>query len=99
VVDGGGVAIDGGGGLGAEVAVVEIEVESADVVGATGAGELHAAFDTRYGVVSLHSSSVVFSRWSDRHEGRAAKVIRVQSGTVRLWEWGNGEVRSQKSEC
>jgi hypothetical protein len=54
VVDGGGVAVDGGGGLGAEVAVVEVEVEGADVVGAAGAGELHASLDARYGVVSLH---------------------------------------------
>ena len=38
VVDGGGVAVDGGGGLGAEVAVAGVEVESADVVRAAGAG-------------------------------------------------------------
>ena len=54
MVDGGGVAIDFRGGLSAEVAVVEVEVESADVVGATGAGELHASLDARDGVVSLH---------------------------------------------
>ena len=45
VVDAGGVAIDGGGGLGAEVAVAGVEVEGADVVGAVGAGELHAYLD------------------------------------------------------
>jgi hypothetical protein len=55
VVDGGGVAIDGGGGLGAEVAVAGVEIESADVVGAAGAGELHAALDASYGVVALHN--------------------------------------------
>ena len=33
VVDAGGVLIDGSGGLGAEVAVAGIEVESADVMG------------------------------------------------------------------
>jgi len=54
-VDGGGVAVNFGCGLGAEVAVVEIEVESADVVGAAGAGELHASLDARDGVVSLHN--------------------------------------------
>jgi hypothetical protein len=82
VVDGGGVEVDGGGGLGAEVAVVEVEVEGADVVGAAGAGELHASLDASDGVVSLHSSSVVFSRESDRHGGEAAKVMRgeFQSG-------------------
>ena len=55
MVNAGGVAIDGGGGLGAKVAVVEVEVESADVVGATGAGELHASLDAGDGVVSFHN--------------------------------------------
>jgi hypothetical protein len=41
----GGVLVDGGGGLGAEVAVAGVEVESADVVGAVIAGEPHAALD------------------------------------------------------
>jgi hypothetical protein len=61
---------------------VEIEVESAYVVGAAGAGELHASLDARYGVVSLHSSSVVSWRWSDRHGGRAAKVTREMDESV-----------------
>ena len=59
VVDLGGVLVDGGSGLGAEVAIAGIEVESADVVGAAGAGKLHAAFDPSDGVVSLHNSSVI----------------------------------------
>jgi len=59
VVDRGGVLIDGGGGLGAEVAVAGVEIESADVVGAAGAGELHAALDASNGVVPLHNSSVI----------------------------------------
>jgi len=75
VVDASGMAVDGGGGLGAEVAVVEVEVEGADVVGAAGAGELHASLDARHSVMSLHSSSVVLSRGSDRHGGWAAKVM------------------------
>jgi hypothetical protein len=54
VVDAGGVAVDGGGGLGAEVAVAGVEVESADVVIAVGAGELHASFDARHGVEAFH---------------------------------------------
>ena len=54
VVDAGGVAVDGGGGLGAEVAVAEVEVEGADMVGAVGAGELHASLDARDGVEALH---------------------------------------------
>jgi len=54
-MDAGGVAVDCRGGLGAEVAIVEVEVESADVVGATGAGELHASLDAGDGVVSFHN--------------------------------------------
>jgi hypothetical protein len=54
VVDAGGVAVDGGGGLGAEVAVAGVEVEGADVVGAVGAGELHASLDPRDAVKALH---------------------------------------------
>ena len=98
MVDAGGVEIDGGGGLGAEVAAADVEVESADVVGAAGAGKLHASLDARDGVVSLHNSSVVFLRESDRHGGGAAKVTRVRSGRVPLWEWGiqKSEVRMQK---
>jgi hypothetical protein len=49
------MAVDGRCCLGAEVAVVEVEVESAYVVGAAGAGELHASLDARHGVVSLHN--------------------------------------------
>ena len=76
MVDAGGVAIDGGGGLGAEVAVAGVEVESADVVGAAGAGELHAALDASDGVVSLHNSSVIVWQESGAHVGGAAKVMR-----------------------
>ena len=92
VVDRRGVEIDGGGGLGAEVAVVEVEVEGADVVGAAGAGELHASLDARDGVVPLHNSSVVFSQGSDRHEGWAAKVMRRIDERAPMWR----ECRSQK---
>jgi len=52
----GGVLIDGGCGLGAEIAIAKVEIESADIVSAAGAGEPHAAFDARDGVVSLHNS-------------------------------------------
>ncbi len=65
VVDAGGVAVDGGGGLGAEVAVAEVEVEGADVVGAVGAGELHASLDAGDGVETLHrfQSSLFVGEW------------------------------------
>ena len=55
MVDFGGVLVDGGGGLGTEVSVAGIEVEGADVVGAVGAGELHAALDASDGVEALHN--------------------------------------------
>jgi hypothetical protein len=77
VVDAGGVAIDGGGGLGAEVAVAGVEIECADVVGAAGAGELHAALDASDGVVALHNSSVVVWQENSAHVSGAAKVMRV----------------------
>ena len=54
VVGGGGVAVDGGGSLGAEVAVMGVEVKGADVVGALGAGELQASLDAGDGVDALH---------------------------------------------
>ena len=56
VMDGGGMLVNGGGGLGAEVAVAGIEVEGADMVGTMGAGKLHATFDASDGVEALHSS-------------------------------------------
>ena len=76
MVNRGGVLIDSGGGLGAEVAVAGIEVEGADVMGAAGAGKLHAAFDASDGVVSLHNSSVVVRQENGAHVGGAAKVMR-----------------------
>lgn len=52
VVDLGGVLIEGGGGLGAEVAVARIELECGDAIGAVGAGELHSSGDAFGGVIS-----------------------------------------------
>ena len=43
VVGFGGVLVESGGGLGAEVAVASVEVERADAVFATDTGEAHAA--------------------------------------------------------
>ena len=56
VVNAGGVAVDGGGGLSAKVAIAGIEIERADVVRATGAAKLHAALDPRNCVMPLHNS-------------------------------------------
>lgn len=48
----GGMLIEGVGGLGAEVAVLEVEVKRADAVGAADAGELRASLDPLGRVVS-----------------------------------------------
>ena len=53
VVDLNGVLIEGGGGLGPEVAVLGVEVEGANAVRAVNARKLHTAcLDTLGGVVS-----------------------------------------------
>ena len=97
VVDAGGVAIDGGGGLGAEVAVAKVEVEGADVVGAAGAGELHASLDAGDGVVSLHNFSVVSWRRIDTHGGGGAKVMRGRGlESFKAGGMQKSEVRMQK---
>ena len=56
VVDACGVTVDGRGRLSAKVAVAAVKVERADVVGAVGAGELHASLDARHGVEAFHNS-------------------------------------------
>ena|SRR5579862_3553652 len=52
VVNFGGMLIEGVGGLGAEVAVLEVEVKRADVVRAADAGKLRASLDPVCSVVS-----------------------------------------------
>ena len=93
VVDGGGVAVDGGGGLGAEVAVAGVEVEGADVVGAVGAGELHASLDAGHGVEALHRfQSSLFVR-----EGKA-RGWGGEGNDERVPTWGmSASLRSADS--
>ena len=52
VVGFGGVLVESGGGLGAEVAVASVEVERADAVLAADTGEAHAALHSFSRVVS-----------------------------------------------
>ena len=54
VVNLGGMLIEGVGGLGAEVAVLEVEVKRADAVRAADAGELRTALDP-LGCVVTHN--------------------------------------------
>ena len=48
-----GVLVDGGGGLGAEVAVAGVEIERGDAVVTVRAGELYAVLDA-LGAVGFH---------------------------------------------
>jgi len=52
VVNLGGMLIEGTGGLGAEVAILEVEVKRADPVWAADAGELRASLDPLGSVAS-----------------------------------------------
>lgn len=61
VVDLGSVLIEGGGGLRAEVAFPEVEVEGANAVRTTNAGELYASLDP-LGGVGAHGL-IVSPRW------------------------------------
>jgi hypothetical protein len=50
------------------------------VVGAAGAGELHATLDASDGVVSLHNSILASCPGKRAHVGGAAKVMGVRRG-------------------
>ncbi len=69
VVDIGSVLVDGGGGLGAEVAVARVEVERGDVVRAVRASELHAAFDASDGVEAFHRIECSLLRADEKARG------------------------------
>jgi len=97
VVDAGGVAVDGGGGLGAEVAVAGVEVEGADVVGAVGAGELHASLDAGDGVEALHrfQSSLFVGEGKARgwgSEGNVRTGMRGEFQSGNCLEIGRSEI-------
>ncbi|MGB8733694.1 MAG: hypothetical protein WCC99_20750 [Candidatus Sulfotelmatobacter sp.] len=91
VVDAGGVLVDGRGSLGTEVAIAGVEVECADVVGAVGAGELHAALDASDGIEALHKfeCSLLAAKWKARWWGSESNE-EVGEWGVSKWEWGWG---------
>lgn len=70
----GGVAVDGCGGLRAHVPIVRVEVECAHVVGAVCALKLHAAFHALDGIEAVHGLSVAVCAGMKRNGGGAAKV-------------------------
>ena len=69
----GGVSIDRGCGLGAEVAAFCVEVNRADAVGTLGAGELHAALDA-LDSVGFHCLIVILRTRERGRDGGATKV-------------------------
>ena len=77
-----GVLVESGGGLGAEVAVLDVEVKRADAVRAADASELHASLDPRGSVVP-HGPIVVVARDKVAHGGWVAKVMQPKTGQPR----------------
>ena len=71
----GGVSVDHGCGLGAEVAGSRVELQCADAMGTLRAGELHAALDA-LDSVSFHCLIVVLCTRQRERVGGAAKVTR-----------------------
>ena len=76
VVGFGGVIVDHGGGLGAEVAGFRVEIQRADAVLTLRAGELHTALDPLDSVGFHCMNSSPFASGSGHSDGRAAKVTR-----------------------
>ena len=81
----GGVPIDGGGGLGAEVAGFGVKIERADAVFTVRAGEPYAALHA-LDTVGFHSCIVILGEQDGALDGVAAKVTggtgpKVTGGT------------------
>ena len=74
VVNLGGMLIEGVGGLGAEVAVLKVEVKRADAVRAADAGELRTALDPLGCVVSHNTDCKSQGGERTEHCGRVTKV-------------------------
>lgn len=60
----GGVGVDGGGGLGAQVPGFSVEIQSADAVGTLLARELHAVLDA-FDAIGFHCLNCMPYRGSD----------------------------------
>jgi hypothetical protein len=82
-----GMLVDGGSRLGAEVAVAGIEVERGDVVGAVGAGKLHAALDASDGIEALHNLEFSPLGWNGKARGWGSEGNEVATESVPKWEW------------
>ena len=84
----GGVPIDGGGGLGAQVAVFRVKIERADAVVAVRTGEPYTALDA-LDTIRFHSCIVTLRKQGEVLDGVAAKVTGERRARSR-------EKRSQK---
>jgi hypothetical protein len=60
----GGMGVDGGGGLGAQVSGFSVEIQSADAVGTLLARELHAVLDA-FDAIGFHCLNCMPYRGSD----------------------------------
>jgi hypothetical protein len=60
----GGMGVDGGGGLGAQVSGFSVEIQSADAVGTLLARELHAVLDA-FDAIGFHFLNCMPYRGSD----------------------------------
>lgn len=75
----GSVLIDSGRGLGAEVAVLGVEIECTDAVFATGTLELHSPLDPTGGVVSHGLIVVLCIEGRTHHWGRSKVILGAPS--------------------
>ena len=88
-----GMPIDGGGGLGAQVALFRVKIERADAVVAVRAGEPYTALDA-LDTVRLHFCIVTLRKQGGLLDGVAAKV----TGERRARRRDPGSIKHQKSE-
>jgi hypothetical protein len=98
VVNAGGVLVDGGSGLGAEVAVARVEVECTDVVGAVGAGEPHAAFDASDSVEALHNFECSLLAAKGKTPWWGSESNEGGKNGVPKWKWSSEVVAELQSK-
>jgi hypothetical protein len=98
VVNAGGVLVDGGSGLGAKVALAGVEVECADIVGAVGAGELHAAFDASDSVEALHNFECSLLAAKGKTPWWGSEGNEGGKSGVPEWEWGSVVIAELQSK-
>jgi hypothetical protein len=90
VVHFGGVLIDCGRGLSAQIAIARIELECADAMRAAGACELHASLDAGNGVETLHK--IECNRCARNGKSRQCRsnvtLVQVERNAARNFKLG-----------